>query len=71
MLKLQTKFQNDIFLLPFTRQTAILELTHENNIYNLVNHTLLIFIYYVYKSREKHILNIEILIENLIKIKKK
>ena len=32
---------------------------------------LLIFKYYVYRSREKHILNIDFLINNLIEIKKK
>ena len=32
---------------------------------------LLVFKYYVYRSREKHILNIVILINNLIEIKKK
>ena len=48
---------------------AILRLT--NNIYDLLNHILLIFKYYVYRSREKHILNIDILIDNLIEIKKK
>ena len=31
----------------------------------------MIFKYYVYRSREKHILNIDILIDNLIEIKKK
>ena len=54
-----------------TPQVAILELTNEaNNIYNL-NHILLVFKYYVYRSREKYILNTDILIDNLIEIKKK
>ena len=52
-----TKFQNDIML----PQAAILGLTNEgNNIYNLLNHILLVFEYYVYRSREKHILDIGI-----------
>ena len=42
-------------------QAAILGLTNEgNNIYNLLNHILLDFEYYVYRSREKHILDIDI-----------
>ena len=32
---------------------------------------LLVFKYYVYRSREKHIHNIDILIDNLIQMKKK
>ena len=71
--KLITKFQNDIILPSFTPQAAaILGLTNEaNNIFNLLNHILLIFKYYVYRSREKHIFNIYILIDNIIEIKKK
>ena len=54
--KLQTKFQNGI-----TLPQVILGLTNEgNNIYNLLNHILLVFEYYVYRSREKHILDIDI-----------
>ena len=41
------------------------------NIYNLLNHSSLILKYYVYRSREKQIRNIDILIENEIEIKKK
>ena len=70
--KLQAKFQNDIILPSLTSQAAILGLTNEaNNIYNLLNHILLVFKYYVNRSREKHIHNIEILIDNLIEVKKK
>ena len=43
----------------------------QKNTYNLLNHSLLVFKYYVYMSRGKHILNIDILIYNLIEIKKK
>ena len=42
-----------------------------NDNYNLLNHILLIFRYYIYILREKRILNIDILIANLIKVKKK
>ena len=70
--KLQTKFQIDIILASLTPQAAIPWLTNEaNNIYNLLNHILLVFKYYVYRSREKHILNIDISIDNLIEIKNK
>ena len=67
------KFQNDIILSSLTPQAAIFGLTNEaNNIYNLLNHTLLDFKYYVYdfRSRKKHMLNIDVLIDNLIEIKK-
>ena len=55
-----------------TPQTVILGLTNEaNNIYKLLNYYLLVFRHYVYRPREKHILNRDILIHNLIEIKKK
>ena len=70
--KLQTKFQKDIILLSLTPQAAILGLTNEANItYNLLNHILLVFKYYIYRSREKRILNIDNLKDKLIEIKKK
>ena len=65
--KLLTKFQNNIILSSLTPQAAILGLTNDaNNIYNLLNHNLLVFKYYVYRSIEKHILNIDISLDNLI-----
>ena len=65
------KFQNDFILSSLTPQTAILGLHNEaNNNYNLLNHILLIFKYYIYISREKLALNIDILIANLIKVEK-
>ena len=79
--KIQTKFQNIILLyiililscdvILFTPQAAILGLTNEAKKHNLLNHVLLAFKYYVYRSGEKHILNIDILIDKLIQIKKK
>ena len=66
------KFQNDFVLLSLTPQAAILRLHNEaNDNYNLLSHILLIFKYYIYISREKRILNIDILIANLIKVKKR
>lgn len=59
------KFRNDI-LLSLSPQATIHGLINKaNNIHNLVNHVLLVFKYYVYR------LNIDILIDNLIEIKKK
>ena len=70
--RLRMKFQNDFVLLSLTHQTAILGLYNEaNDNYNLLSHILLIFKYYIYISREKRILNIDILIANLIKVKKR
>ena len=71
--KLQTNFQNDNILPYFTLQASILVLTNEaDNIYNLLNHTLLIFKYYVYWSRENtHYLIINVLLDKLKEIKKK
>ena len=72
MGKFQTKFENDIILPSFTPQAAILGLTNEaRNIYNLLNHILLVVKYYVYMSREKQILNIDIFIDNLLEKKRK
>ena len=65
------KFQNDIILPSLIPHAADLGLTNEaNNIYNLLNHILIVFKYFVYSSGEKYILNINILIGNLIEIKK-
>ena len=60
------------FILPLlTQQIAILGLYNDvSDNYNLMSHILLIFKYYIYLSREKRILNIDILIANFIKVKK-
>ena len=66
------KFQNDFILLSLTPQTAVLGLYNEaNDNHNLLSHILLIFKYYVYISREKRNLNMDILIANLTKVKKR
>ena len=65
------KFQNYFILSSLTLQTAICRLSNEeNDNYNLLSHILLIFKYHIYISRETRILNIDILIANLIKVKK-
>ena len=65
------KFQNDFILPSLTPQTAVLGLHNEaNDNYNLLSHILLIF-KYIYISREKRTLNINILIANLIKVKRR
>ena len=66
------KLQNDFSLLSLTPQTAILGLYNEaNGIYNLLSHILLFFKYHIYISREKGTLNMDILIANLTKVKKR
>ena len=68
--RLRMKFRND-FILPSLTQTAILGLYNEaNDNYNL-GHILLILKYYIYISRKKRTLNIDILIANLRKVKKR
>ena len=63
------QFQNDFILLSLT---AVLGLYNEaNDNHNLVSHILLIFKYYVYISREKQKLNMDILIANSTKVKKR
>ena len=70
--RLWKKFQNDFILQSLTPEAAILGLYNEaNDNYNLLSHISLIFKYYFYMSREKRTLNIDILITNLIKVKKK
>ena len=56
------EISNDLILSSLTPQTAILGLYNEAND---------IFKYYIYISREKRILNIDILIANLVKVKEK
>ena len=66
------KFQNDLILPSLTPQTGILRLYNKvNDNYNLLSHILLIFKCCVYISKEKRIPNIDILMANLIKIKKR
>ena len=55
------RFLNDFILPSLTPETAILGLYNEaNDNYNLLSRILLIFKHYIYISREKRILNINI-----------
>ena len=67
------KFQNHIILPSLTPQTAIYGLYNEaNDNYNLLSHVFFIdFKYYIYTSRKKRTLNIDILIVDLIKVKER
>ena len=68
--RLRMKFQNDFILPPLTPQTVIRGPYNEaNDNYNLLSPILLMFICYIYISREKRILNIDIILANLIKVK--
>ena len=70
--RFRTKLQGNFILPLLTQQTSILGLSNDvSDNYNLMSHILLIFKYYIFMSREKRILNIDILIANLIKLKKK
>ena len=69
--------QNNLILPTLTPQTAIfgyLDYTNSNSIFEnnkcLSNHVLLIFKLYVYKSREKKLLNMNNLIAEIQKIKR-
>ena len=70
-------FQNNLILPTLTRQTAIfgfLDYTNNDSIFEnnkcLSNHILLIFKLYVYKSREKKLININNLIAEIRKGKR-
>ena len=70
--RFRTKLQDNFILPLLTQQTSILGLSNDvSDNYNLMSHILLIFKYYIFMLREKRILNVDILIANLIKVKKK
>ena len=70
--RLRMKLQNDFILPSLTPHTAILRLYNEaNDNYDLLSHILLIFKYFIYISRKKRLLNLDILMDNLIKVKKR
>ena len=50
--QLQHFFQNVLIIPPITSQSAIFGFTNNKVNYHLINHRLLMFKYYVYKTRE-------------------
>ena len=65
-------FETDLDFPDLTLQSALLDFVNEsdNNLNILQNHILLIFKIYVYQSREIGVLNMNILIKNVTKVKK-
>ena len=54
---------------PFTPQSAIFGFTDHKVNYHLINHVLLKFKYYVYRTRENGSLDLKVLERNIHKIK--
>ena len=70
-LQLNWHFHSDLRFPILTPQTSILDVFNDSvsNIH-LKNHILLLFKLYIYKSRNKHRLNIHELLANILNIKK-
>ena len=70
-LQLNRHFFSDLKFPELTPQTAIVDIFNDSvsNIY-LINHILLLFKLYIYKSRSKHRLNIHELLADILNIKK-
>ena len=70
-LQLNRHFCSDLTFPVLRPQTAILGLFNDSvSNTHLINHILLLFKLYIYKSRNKHRLNINELLANIVKIKK-
>ena len=70
-LQLNRHFPCDLTFPALTPQTAILGLFNDSvSSVRLINHILLLFKLYIYKSRKKHRVNINDLLANILKIKK-
>ena len=67
--QLQYSFQNVLIIPPITPQSAIFRFNDHKLSYNLINHILLIFKNYVYKTRENGPLDLKVLKRNIHKIK--
>ena len=67
--QLQHSFQNVLIIPPITPQSAIFGFTDHKLNYHLINHILLIFKYYVYKTRENSSLDLKVLKRNIHEIK--
>ena len=68
-MQLQHSFQNVLIILPVTPQSTIFGFIDHKVNDHLVNHILLIFKNYVYKTRENGSLDIKVLKRNIHKIK--
>ena len=68
-MQLQHSFQNLLVIPSITPQSVIFEFTDHKENYNLINHILVIFKYYVYKTRENGSLDLKVLKRNVHKIK--
>ena len=68
-MQLQHSFQNVLIILPVTPQSTIFGFIDHKVNDHLVNHILLMFKNYVYKTRENGSLDIKVLKRNIHKIK--
>ena len=68
-MQLQHSFQNLLVIPSITPQSVIFGFTDHKENYNLINHILVIFKYYVYKTRENGSLDLKVLKRNIHKIK--
>ena len=66
---LQNYFYNVLIIPPITLQGSIFGFTDHKVHYGLINHTLLIFKYYVYKTRYNGPLDLKVIKRNIHKIK--
>ena len=68
-MQLQHSFQNLLVIPSITPQSVTFGFTDHKENYNLINHILVIFKYYVYKTRENGSLDLKVLKRNIHKIK--
>ena len=65
----QHSFQNALIIPPIIPQSTIFGFTDHKVNYHLINHILLVFKYYVYKTRENGSLDPKVLKRNIHRIK--
>ena len=68
-MQLQHSFQNVLIIPPITPQSAIFGFVNHEVNYHLINHILLIFKYYIYKTRENGSLDLKVLKRSIHEIK--
>ena len=66
-MQLQQSFQNVLIIPPITPQSTIFGFTNHKVNYHLTNHILLIFKYYVCKTRENGSLDLKVLKKTFMK----